>query len=193
MSLLSVHPFPIFMRDLPNKNLTYQFLESLETHKQINPNIWLYAIWFALSEQGRLRRPEFKKLQTILHPWHERIYEALQQLADSLNAARSWQQWVLVETEMANQFEQQMLGQALAFSKKARRNSNQQLLDASYNLAAYYKIMRIFVNENIFSKTLEILRLFFVEATDTQIKENFERALSAARLDDSGFTQLPLI
>lgn len=161
MSLLTAHPFPIFMRDLLNRQSILKLLTSLQAQNHLNSNVFLYSVWYALTEHGRLRRPEFKKLQTVLHPWHERIVIALQQLADSLNHSRAMQQWVAVEVEIANQFEQQMLAQAIISVKKSKRNSHQQLLDASHNLATYYKLMRISVDENLRTGTQKILKLCF--------------------------------
>ena len=85
-----------------------------------------------------------------------------------------------------------MLAQVLTSDKKTRRNLNQRLLDAGHNLVTYYKVMRIYVNEDIRGDTLKILRLFFADATDAQIAHSFDEALNAARLDDSGFLQYSL-
>ena len=192
MSLLALHPFPIFVRDLPRRNAMQSLLISLQANYHLNANVLLYCLWFALTEQGRLRRPEFKKLEAALHPWHERIVLALQQLVDSLGHSAHCQQWVAAEVEIANQFEQQMLAQMLPGAKKLRRNLNQQLQDASYNLVAYYKIMRIYVDGHIRSDTLEILRCCF-DSPEQQIVQSLEQALTAACLDDTGFTQLALV
>lgn len=193
MALLAAHPFPIFVRDLSHRHTVHALLDSLQTHNCLNPNIILFSLWFALTEQGRLRRPEFKKLEAALHPWHERITMALQQLASSLQQSRVLRQWIGAEADCGNQFEQQMLAQVLTSDKKTRRNLNQRLLDAGHNLVTYYKVMRIYVNEDIRGDTLKILRLFFVDATDAQIAHSFDEALNAARLDDSGFLQYSLV
>ena len=192
MSLLASHPFPTFVRDLPHRQSIYQLLASLQAQNHLNSNVLLYCVWFALSEQGRLRRPEFKKLETVLHPWHDRIVVALQQLTNSLADSRTMRQWIAVEADIADQFEQQMLAQAFSTVKKSRRNALQQLTDACHNLATYYKVMRINADENIYRTTLKILHLLFVDCTDAQITQSFDQALNAARLDDSGFTQLSL-
>ncbi len=193
MALLAAHPFPIFVRDLPHRHTVYALLDSLQTHHCLNPNIMLYNLWFAITEQGRLRRPEFKKLEAVLHPWHERVSMALHQLAGSLQQSHVLRQWISTEADYSNQFERQMLAQALTCAKKTRRNLNQRLLDAGHNLVTYYKVMRINVNGDIRGNTLKILRLFFADATDAQIAHSFDEALNAARLDDSGFLQYSLV
>lgn len=193
MSQLISQPFPIFMRDLLHRRSIYQLLAVLQAQNNLNANVFLYSLWFALTEQGRLRRPEFKKLQAALHPWHERIVQALQQLADSLNHSRAMQQWVTVELDIANQFEQQMLAQVITVVKKSRRNAHQQLMDASHNLATYYKLMRINADESLRLNTQKILKLCFLECTDEQIAQALDQALNAARLDDTGFVQLSLV
>ncbi len=181
------------MRDLPRRQFVLELLAGLQAQNQLNANIVLYCVWFALTEQGRLRRPEFKKLQAVLHPWHERIVEGLQQLGDSLSQHRSLQLLVADETDIANQFEQQMLAQAITSVKKSKRNCQQQLIDASHNLATYYKLMRIHTDDTLKQSTSEILRLFFVDCSDLQITATLNQALNAAHIDDGGFTQLSLV
>jgi len=180
------------MRDLPHRSVIQQILSQLQAQTYLNGNVILYCIWFALSEQGRLRRPEFKKLQAALHPWHERVVMALQQLADQVNSLRSGKQWVNTEIEVANQFEQQMLSQALPVVKKARRIHNQQLQDAGHNLVTYFKTMRLSVTDELRAETLKILRLFFQDCSDAQITHALDQAINAARIDD-GFVQLSLV
>lgn len=193
MSLLAAQPFPIFMRDLPHRSQIYYILTQIQARNPLNTNVLLFSIWFAVTEQGRLRRPEFKKLEAVLHPWHERIVEALQQLADSLNQTRLLLQWVAAEVDTANQFEQQMLAQALPVTKKSRRSTQQQLIDASHNLVTYFKTMRIHVDDNVREYTLQILRLFFRDCPEDQITQTLDQAINAARLEDSGFMQLSLV
>lgn len=193
MFSLTLHPFPIFLRDLPHRYTIQKILNALQAHTHLNVNVLLYSLWFALTEQGRLRRPEFKKLEAVLHPWHDRINVALEQLADSLDQARDLQQLVIAEAEAANQFEQQMLAQALPLIKKSRRTAVQQLIDASHNLATYYKVARIHVDETIHDHSLKILHLLFPDSNDSQITQYFDQALNAARLDEVGFTQLSLV
>jgi hypothetical protein len=192
VALLAEHPFPMFVRDLPYRDSIHALLDSLQKHHYLNTNLLLYSIWFAVTEQGRLRRPEFKKLESVLHPWHERITLALQRLSNSLEYSREFSQWVREEVEVANQFELQMLAQALPI-KSHRRNLNQRLLDASHNLVTYYKTMRAPVNDMIRANTLKVLQLFFVDVTPIQIAKNFDESLNAARLDDSGFIQFSLV
>lgn len=193
MSLLALHPFPTFVRDLPYRQSIYQLLAALQTQNHLNSNVLLYCIWFATSEQGRLRRPEFKKLETVLHPWHDRIVTALRQLTHALNDSRTLRQWAAVEADIADQFEQQMLAQTFAIMKKSRRNMAQQLSDVCHNLATYYKVMRINADDHIYRTTLKILYLLFVDCTEAQIAQSFDQALNVARLEDSGFTQLSLV
>ncbi len=193
MALLAIHPFPIFMRDLPRRDDIFRLLNFLQEKYYLNANLLLYSVWYALTEHGRLRRPEFKKLLMALHPWHERINSALQQLASSLQRSRLLQQWVLTEVDTANQFEQQMLAQTLGLIKKTRRNPNQPLLDASHNLVTYYKVMRMHVDDLIRQDSLKILSLLFADFSEAQIEQSFDQAVTAARIEDSGFTQLSLV
>lgn len=185
--------FPHFVQDLPRRQFANELLASLTAENPLNSNVLLYCVWFALTERGRLRRPEFKKLEMVLHPWHDRIVVELQRLGKSLQPFRSMQQWVNEEIDFANQLEQKMLGEALLSVKKSRRNHQQQLADASHNLAIYYKVMRIPANETIHQATLNILRLFFTDFLDQEISQSFDHALNAARLEDTGFTQLSLV
>ena len=193
MSDWSQSGFSHFVQYLPRRQFVHELLASLTAENPLNANVLLYCVWFALTERGRLRRPEFKKLETILHPWHERIVIELQRLSQSLQQFRIMQQWVNEETDFANQLEQQMLGQALLSVKKSRRNHHQQLVDACHNLAIYYKVMRIPANGLIHQATLKILQLFFTDSSDQQISQAFDQALNAARLEDTGFTQLSLV
>ncbi len=86
-----------------------------------------------------------------------------------------------------------MLAQAITSVKKSKRNCQQQLIDASHNLATYYKLMRIHTDDTLKQSTSEILRLFFVDCDDLQITATLNQALNAAHIDDGGFTQLSLV
>lgn len=193
MTVLAAHPFPIFLRDLPHRDAIYQLLSPLQAYSHINANVLLYSIWFALTEQGRLRRPEFKKLHAVLHPWHERVSLALQQLNESAQQSRDLQPWIATEAEVANQFEQQILGQALTFNKKNRRSVNQQLSDASHNVVTYCKVMRVHLSDATRQTILAVLRLFFTDCPNEQIVPVLDQAIAAANLDDAGFVQLSLV
>lgn len=193
MSDWAANGFSHFIRDLPHRQLINDVLLALAAQNPLNANVLLYCIWFALTERGRLRRPEFKKIEMVLHPWHDRIVTELHRLSQTLQPWRMMQQWVSEEIEFANQLEQQMLGQALLSVKKSRRNPHQQLTDAAHNLAIYYKVMRIPANETVHQATLKILRLFFADNADQAISQSFENALNIARLEDTGFTQLSLV
>ncbi len=193
MSALSSHPFSVFIQDLPNQKKIFQQLSILQTQPNLNANLFLFSIWYAFSEQGKLRRPEFKKLDLALHPWHEKIVLALQQLSNSLHHSPALQQQVQIETEMANQFEQEILGQVVFANKKLRRNNQQKLNDATFNLVTYYKIMRFPLDKVLRENTEKILQLFFPENTQEEIIQSFNQAIQAARLEEPGYVQLSLV
>ncbi|MBS0349614.1 MAG: DUF2390 domain-containing protein [Proteobacteria bacterium] len=193
MSALATHPFVLFVRDLPQRKAIFKIILSLQENNYLNPNVILYSVWYALVEQGRLRRPEFKKIQTALHPWHDRIVEPLQHLAAALEKSRTMQQWVLIEIDQAQQLEQQMLTRALNPIKKNKRNIQQQLSDAAFNLASYYKVMRIHLNDNLRRLTIELLQFFFLECNEQAVVQSLEQALHSVQLEESGFVQLSLM
>lgn len=189
---LAEHPFSRFVRDLPQRQTISQIMSALQLRYSVNANLLLYCLWYALTEQGRLRRAEFKKLQASLHPWHERIVLALQRLADSCAQVRLLRQWVADEAQTAVQFERQMLAQVLP-TKKLRRNPSYQLQDACHNLAVYFKLERVNVDESVKRDVLTILRVLFTDSTDDAIARSFTHAINIAHLEDSGYAQLSLI
>lgn len=193
MSILPAHPFAVFIRELPNRKEIFQQLGVFQIQRNFNVNLFLFSVWYAVSEQGKLRRPEFKRLDLAVHPWHEKIALALQHLASSLHRFHTLQQWIQIESEWANQFEQEMLGQVLFSSKKLRRNNQQKLADATYNLVTYFKIMQVTLDEKLRENTQKILQLFFPENTQEELNQCFNKAIQAARLEDPGYVQLSLV
>jgi hypothetical protein len=186
-------PFPIFVRDLPQREVFYPLLAGICARGRLNINLWLYTVWFALNGYGRLRRSEFKRLESALHPWHDRVCLALRRLSAALVSMPVCRQWVDHEVDFADQLERQLLAQTLSAMKRHRRRLDQQLLDSSHNLAAYYKIARICVDAPVRTATLKILAVLFPDANDRQITAAFDQALNAAQLEDAELLQLFLV
>ncbi len=193
MTLPTLHPFAIFVRDLPRRTDIQQRLNIFQKERGLNLNVLLYCVWYAETEQGRLRKPDFKRLKTVLHPWHERICLELQHLSAALRNVSTFQYWVDIEYNIANQLEQQMLAETLASNKKLVRNPNQQLTDACYNLVTYFKSMHMHFDDQAREILLTILPILFEDSDPLQIQQSLEQALNAARYDESGFTQLQLV
>lgn len=187
------HPFVIFMRDLPRRNFIRETLHFFTADGAVNANLLLYCIWYGLTEQGRLKRPDFKRLQATLHPWHERICLELQYLASTLTNDLVNRQWVEAEIKVADQLEQQMLAETLGATKKISRSLSQQLTDACMNVVSYFKGIHFHLDLQGRENLLAIFCVLFSDNSMAQIQESLDQALYAVRLDDSGFTQLTLV
>jgi len=187
------HPFVVFIRDLPGRSQIQASLSKLEADSHLNVNILLYSIWFALTEQGRLRRVEFKKLLAVLHPWDERIHQPLKQLAESAASHQTVHEWVDAEKQMANEIEQHLLAQALPFLKKRSRTVAQQLADASHSLVTYCKIKRVLFDATVRETIQAVLEILFFNCTSADISASLDLAVNTARIEEAGFTQLKLV
>lgn len=173
------------------KDPAVQSIESRLQHQNValNFNFIIYCMWFAIEKQGRIRKPVFLKLQEMIQAWHERITLALKPL---VSQAHPIQQKVRETAAFALGVEQKMLTEAIMLEFPLLRNEAQQLGDASYNLAHYYKLFELRLDEETRNGLIALLQLIFPNQPTFEVSNHLRYALSYAKINQNSGAQMVL-
>lgn len=181
------------------KTRSVQFIgTTLQKHNTtLNFNFILYSIWFAIEKQGRIRKAGFIKLQESVQSWHERISSALQTLLESTKIMQKRNVEFLTETleeelQFAIAIEQKLLADALMCDFPLPRSEAQQLADASYNIANYYKVLQMRLDEKTRDALIALLQFVFPNQPTYEVSNHLSYAVTYAKINQSSGAQMVL-
>jgi len=192
-------PLTLFVRQLQRHQAACNALKQLQNnHSRLQQNVLCYALWFAETKHGRLRRAHFQTLNAALHPWHDCVLQALQQLQQQLSgkgASRVTRirAWIMDEVTYAQETEQAFLYQSLIHSALYHRSASQCLLDACYNVAHYFRYEKVSMTADDMEWLVVLMQLVFPNNATAMIRQTILDAAARARLDQSQHEQLKLV
>lgn len=190
------HPFIQFAHRLQSQTLVQQALIRLEEQCGLIANLVLHLFWIAQTAKGRLRKQHLQSLEAAIHPWHERILSALENLKSlAENAKRNTadlQMLIQKEVMIANQVEQLLLAGAVILTTQQRNNA-QKLNDACYNILYCCKLSQHTLNADDQQALLLLLQAVFPDFTQSDIYSALQQTMHNLKIPEKAFSQLELM
>lgn len=172
-------------------------LARMAVSHSLNANILLFIVWSAQHNSGRFKHRQLQLMAAAVEPWHERVVNALEQFQKSVSAFPAQKVSTLKiklqgDIDYANEVEQKLITQACKLPALRRRNEQQQLTDACYNILKYYLFSHSRLDHNDIFDIEFILKKAFQTQDEKTISSVFEMACSRLELRDMPAEQLSL-
>jgi hypothetical protein len=172
-------------------------LERLQ-QSHIYNNLLSYLIWHACRSYGRIKRENIEKLQHAVFTWNEDIMEELQRLKSMTELHQHTKMdtikgWLLDEINIAREMECNLLQEAVSGTKKLKRNLQQQLVDACFNVMNYCKYAKISISGAEAQDLVVVLHGVFSACHLAEVSIEFEHAMTKSKVDCQGVVQLALM
>tara|TARA_B100001173_G_C15935803_1_gene524868 strand:- start:167 stop:781 length:615 start_codon:yes stop_codon:yes gene_type:complete len=158
---------------------------------RLNANLVCYLIWYAQQACGRIKKKQFIKLHQVVFAWNEEVVEELQRL-QSMIALHQHEKmatirgWLHDEVDIAHQMERSLLLEAVPMGSVLRRNDQQLLSDACYNLVQYCKFSHVSLSDMELAELAVILAGVFDDVTEEAAMEALVFQLKKAKLPSGG-------
>lgn len=158
---------------------------------RLNVNLVCYLIWYAQQAYGRIKKKQFVKLHQVVFAWNEEVVEELQRL-QSMIALHQHEKmttirgWLHDEVDIAHQMERSLLLEAVPIGGVLRRNDQQLLSDACYNLVHYCKFSHVSLSDVELAELTIVLAEVFVDVSQEEVMEALVSQLKKAKLPSGG-------
>jgi uncharacterized protein (TIGR02444 family) len=180
-------PFSQFVTDLFAKGQISSAVYHLQHRSGFNINIILYLLWLAKACYGRVTKRQVKMLESQVALWHQRVIAELKYThalvanhADPI--AGQIKNALQVEIVKAHYIEQRMLYDVKLKTRLMRRSSQQQLIDACFNIVAYCEMRSDALlpeDQTVFTQLFQVI---FDTITPTEIMKQIQLSLDQFRL-----------
>lgn len=162
---LPTHPFWNFSVKIYKCPLVADHLIALQNERGLNVNMLLFCLWYGLTDQGRVTKPELMKIISGIQHWHERIVVPLRRMRQKLKAIPGI--WMEIRTDIlkhelfAEQIEQLIMANLNSFKAHSIRNSVQKIIDVCKNIALYCRLIQISLDHEDCKRVRDILATIF--------------------------------
>ncbi len=194
---MSTSSFITFVEQLHQHRLMAATLQRFENHPKINNAILLFALWYAVTEHGKLRKQDILTLRSAIQLWHERIVLPLKHIMALLTDSKQPKVMALKsqlqpEALMAGEIELHLLSETLLRMKQLHRNQSQQLVDACYNMVTYCKVVATTLSDEDQQAIVALLLAALPMRSIGEISAQLHHALAQAQLTNHVGAQMEL-
>lgn len=180
-------PFSQFVTDLFAKGQVSSAIYHLQHRGGFNINIILYLLWLAKACYGRVTKRQVKMLESQVALWHQRVIAELK-YTHALVANHSdpiagqIKNALQAEIVKAHYIEQRMLYDVKLKTRLMHRSSQQQLIDACFNMVAYCEMRNDALlpeDQTVFTQLFQVI---FDTIAPTEIAKQIQLSLDQFRL-----------
>lgn len=150
------HPFWQFSLDIYSQKAVETALLTLQNQYHLYVNLMLYCCWHAKMGYGHLNQRQIKDLLAVIGPWNQGVVSAIRKIREQLKApatvnkkAADLRKIIKTLEYDCEHVEQLMLAEWLLAASDPMKTLEQQVKDAMQNLAAYFKLKRIPIDQSV--------------------------------------------
>lgn len=180
------HPFTACLGACRAEPEVLSALVRLEPHN-LYPSLLVFVVWLSAAQYGRLSKAKLARLHRGIRDWHLKVNRPFSNWVSKLqnnvssNLSRTLISFIREDSQLAEQIEQRLLIESMLGMHVKRRNAEQCLSDACYNVAQLIKLMRSSCALKDSEALYAVVNFIFAECSMEDVEQHMSVALQSVR------------